>query len=310
MKKEFYFFAVFLVICLMHINVDAQNYQGTMDNKQTRPILSKESISDLSISATTGQNKNSVLYAKTNEHLSNTVKSDNNYDEELGEELDDEFDELSDEDFDEDFFDIKKTKPVVDPIYYFNYAMYSFNDFLYFAALKPLATGYKTITPVAVRKGAKNFFHNILFPVRFANNLLQGKIQEAGREIEIFLINSTLGVAGLGQFAQNELNLYTSNEDLGQTLGSYSIGDGFYLVLPILGPSSLRDTIGLAGDYFLTPVNYVEPWELSLGIKTFDSINSVSFRLGDYEILKKAAFDPYTALKNAYFQSRQEKIKN
>ncbi|MEN8212411.1 MAG: MlaA family lipoprotein, partial [Thermodesulfobacteriota bacterium] len=90
---------------------------------------------------------------------------------------------------------------------------------------------------------------------------------------------------------------------------SYSIGNGFYLVLPIFGPSSLRDTLGLAGDYFLTPVNYVDPWELNLGIKSYDSINSLSFRLGDYEALKKAAFDPYIALKDAYIQNRNEKIR-
>ncbi|OFZ56750.1 MAG: hypothetical protein A2328_03290 [Bdellovibrionales bacterium RIFOXYB2_FULL_36_6] len=76
----------------------------------------------------------------------------------------------------------------------------------------------------------------------------------------------------------------------------------------MLGPSTLRDTIGLAGDYFLTPVNYVEPWELSLGIKTYDTINSLSFHLGDYEAIKAAAVDPYVAIRNAYIQNREKKI--
>ena len=79
-------------------------------------------------------------------------------------------------------------------------------------------------------------------------------------------------------------------------------------MLPIFGPSSLRDTVGLAGDFFLQPVNYVDPWEVRDGIKAFDTINSTSFRLGDYEALKKAAFDPYIALKDAYIQNRNEKI--
>lgn len=220
---------------------------------------------------------------------------------------------LEEDDLEEDFFDeyddIVVPQSVADPLYYFNYAMYSFNDFLYFAAFKPFSTGYKAIIPTPVRKGVNNFFHNLLFPVRFINNLLQGEIRDAGTEIEIFLINSTVGVLGFGQIAQNQFDLHTSNEDLGQTLGSYSIGNGFYLVLPILGPSTLRDAVGLAGDYFLKPVNYVDPWELQVGITVYDSINALSFRLGDYEALKEAALDPYVAIRNAYIQNRKEKIK-
>lgn len=208
-----------------------------------------------------------------------------------------------------DYQDSGKIQPVSDPLYYFNYAMYSFNDFLYFALLKPIATGYKTITPIIVRKGINNFFYNLLFPVRFVNNFLQCEIKNAGTEIEIFLINSTMGILGFGQVAQNEFGLKTCDEDLGQTFGSYSIGNGFYLVLPVLGPSTLRDTVGLAGDYFLKPVNYVEPWELSFGISSYDTINSLSFHLGDYEALKAAAIDPYVAIRNAYIQNREKKIK-
>lgn len=200
------------------------------------------------------------------------------------------------------------TKDVPDPLYYFNYAMYGLNDFLYYAAIKPVATGYKAIMPTPVRKGIRNFFHNLLFPVRLVNNLLQGKVSEAGTEVEIFFINSTVGFLGIAQVAQDYYDKHTSDEDLGQTFGSYSAGEGFYLVLPVLGPSTLRDTIGLVGDYFLTPLNYVEPWELSLGLKVTDNVNAASYRLGDYEALKEAAVDPYTALKNAYIQSRNKKI--
>ena len=152
-------------------------------------------------------------------------------------------DDMADEDFDLDLFDeyeeVEDVQMVADPLYYFNYAMYSFNDFLYFYALKPIAQGYKFIAPTPLRNGVNNFFHNLLFPVRFVNNILQGKLLEASDEIGIFLANSTLGILGFNQFAQKNLNMETSNEDLGQTLGSLSIGDGFYLVLPILGPSTL-----------------------------------------------------------------------
>lgn len=202
-----------------------------------------------------------------------------------------------------------KIQPVSDPLYYFNYAMYSLNDILYVVVLNPLASSYKALTPPMFRKGVNNFFHNLLFPVRFVNNFLQGQIKDAGTEIEIFLINSTVGVLGLGQVAQDEFGLKTCDEDLGQTFGSYAIGNGFYLVLPILGPSTLRDTVGLAGDYFLTPLNYVEPWELSVGIKSYDTINSLSFHLGEYEALKAAAIEPYVAIRNAYIQNREKKIK-
>ncbi len=223
-------------------------------------------------------------------------------------------DETSPEDdFDLDLFDeyddeVEDVQMVADPLYYFNYAMYSFNDFLYFYALKPVARGYKYIAPVPLRNGVNNFFHNLLFPVRFVNNVLQGKLLEASDEIGVFLVNSTLGVLGLNQFAQKHLNMKTSNEDLGHTLGSYAIGDGFYLVLPILGSSTLRDALGRAGDYFITPINYVEPWELNLGINAYDKINRTTFRIGDYEALKDASLDPYVALRNAYIQNRRSEI--
>ena len=209
----------------------------------------------------------------------------------------------------DDYQDSGKIQPVSDPLYYFNYAMYTFNDVLYFVVLQPISSSYKALTPPMFRRGVKNFFHNLVFPVRLVNNLLQGQVKDAGTEIEIFLINTTIGVLGFGQVAQNEFGLKTCDEDLGQTFGSYAIGNGFYLVLPVLGPSTLRDAVGLAGDYFLTPVNYVDPWELSLGIKSYDTINSLSFRLGDYEALKAAAVEPYVAIRNAYIQNREKKIK-
>ncbi len=215
----------------------------------------------------------------------------------------------SDNEMLDDYQDSGKIQPVSDPLYYFNYAMYTFNDVLYFAVLQPISSSYKVLTPPMFRKGVKNFFHNLFFPVRFVNNLLQGQVKDAGTEIEIFLINTTIGVLGFGQVAQNEFGLKTCDEDLGQTFGSYTIGNGFYLVLPVLGPSTLRDAVGLAGDSFLNPINYVDPWELSMGIKSYDTINSLSFRLGDYEALKAAAVEPYVAIRNAYIQNREKKIK-
>jgi phospholipid-binding lipoprotein MlaA len=194
-------------------------------------------------------------------------------------------------------------------LFYFNYAMYVVNDHLYFYVLKPVATGYKTVMPPPARKGIRNFFHNLMFPIRFVNNLLQWKLEQASDEFGIFLVNSTAGILGFNQVAQKHLDMHTQKEDLGQTLGTYGIKEGFYLVLPVLGPSTLRDAIGMAGDYFvLDPIDYVSPWELELGLDVLDIINRTSFRIGDYESLKKAALDPYVAIRDAYIQNRRMQI--
>lgn len=222
-------------------------------------------------------------------------------------------DPFSEEDFFEDRFfdeglDDPGTMQVADPLYYFNYAMYVVNDNLYYYVLKPVATGYKSVMPLPARKGIRNFFHNLMFPVRFVNNLLQWKLEQASDEFGIFLVNSTAGILGFNQVAQKYLDMHTQKEDLGQTLGTYGIKEGFYLVLPLLGPSTLRDALGLAGDYFLDPLEYVSPWELELGLNMVDIINRTSFRIGDYERLKDAALDPYSAFRNAYIQNRRMQI--
>ena len=280
MREKYYSLVLAIVFCVLSLNsgVSAQ------DIPTIRPVLSQDSISTSS---------SQINGSKAFRLAQNTLT------------------EAEADELDKDLFEDYKTteyQTISDPLYYFNYAMYSFNDFLYFAALKPLASGYKAITPTLVRKGVNNFFHNLLFPVRFVNTLLQGRIKEAGNEVGVFLINSTMGVLGFGQIAQNEFGLFTANEDLGQTLGTYAIGNGCYLVLPVLGPSTIRDAIGRIGDSFLTPVNYVDPWELSTGLNVYDRINATSFRIGDYEALKASAIDPYAAIKDAYIQHRKEKI--
>ncbi len=219
-----------------------------------------------------------------------------------------------DTEFSEDLFDEyddgdTESQMVADPIYYFNYAMFTFNDYLYFYGLKPIAQGYKAIVPTPAREGVNNFFNNLLFPVRFVNKILQGKFESAGTEFSAFFVNSTLGCLGVNDFAQKYMDVRLQNEDLGQTLGSYNIGDGFYLVLPVLGASTLRDSVGQLGDMFITPVSYVEPWELLWGMRGVDTVNRTSFRIGDYEALKEAALDPYIALRNAYIQNRRAQIK-
>jgi len=198
---------------------------------------------------------------------------------------------------------------VADPLSPWNRAMFHFNDKLYFWVLRPLSRGYRAVIPTPARSGIKNFFHNLTTPIRLVSCLLQGKGRAASAELSRFLINSTVGVLGFGNPAKRWPELNPSEEDLGQTLATYGIGNGFYIVWPILGPSTLRDSVGMAGDWFLNPVSYVEPTEAYLEISAVETVNKTSFKIGDYESLKEAAIDPYVALRNAYIQHRKKKVK-
>ena len=199
---------------------------------------------------------------------------------------------------------------IADPLYPWNKAMYHVNDKLYFWLMKPLAQGYSIVVPEDARISVSNFFNNITTPIRFVSSLLQFKIKDAGNELLRFVYNSTAGVCGLVDAAKEDLGIKQQDEDLGQTLGSYGIGHGFYLVWPFLGPSSLRDTVGRIGDRFLDPVHYVNPTEASVGITVYDKVNETSFRIGDYEDLKKSAIDPYISIRDAYLQYRKKKVED
>lgn len=196
---------------------------------------------------------------------------------------------------------------IADPLEPFNRAMYHFNDKLYFWALKPVAQGYSKVVPEAARVSVKNFFTNLAFPARFVSCLLQADLNCAGAEAARFTVNTILGVGGLFDLSK-EANLPKQNVDLGQTLGVYGLGNGFYIVWPIVGPSTLRDSVGIVGGYFLYPVSYLTPWYLSFGVRGYQEVNATSLRIGDYESLKEAAIDPYVAIRDAYIQYRQNMI--
>jgi phospholipid-binding lipoprotein MlaA len=211
----------------------------------------------------------------------------------------------------DDEFDYEENDDVVevaDPLETWNRAMFTVNDRLYFWLLKPAAKGYSAIVPEWGRVRVNNMFHNITMPVRFVNNLLQWKVGRAGTEIVRFVVNSSAGLGGMFDVARN-MDLKSYDEDLGQTLGVYGIGNGFYLVWPFLGSSSLRDSVGKAGDIVLHPVWYIPDVELQLAVRTLDYTNKTSLRIGDYEDMKESALDPYIAFRNAYIQYRNNKIK-
>ncbi len=138
---------------------------------------------------------------------------------------------------------------------------------------------------------------------------MQGKCSAAGGELNRFVINTTAGVLGFGDPAHDRWGLEPAKEDLGQTLAVYGFGDGFYIVWPLLGPSTLRDSAGMLGDRYLNPVHYVEPDEASLGISVFKAVNSGSFHIGEYESFKSASVNPYVAMREIYIQYRSKQIK-
>lgn len=200
---------------------------------------------------------------------------------------------------------------IADPLEPVNRIFFHFNDKLYFWVLKPLARTYSFVAPKPARQCVDNFFYNLRTPIRFANNLLQGKFTQGGTELSRFLVNSTVGVAGLWDPARNWFDMAASEEDFGQTLGRYGIGEGFYICWPVIGPSNVRDSLGFAGDYLLDPVSYLGfngENDEALALVTGERVNKTSLRLGDYEDFKNATFDPYSAMRDAYFQKRRSKI--
>ncbi|MCP4106382.1 MAG: VacJ family lipoprotein [Desulfobacteraceae bacterium] len=230
---------------------------------------------------------------------SDRKSSDQNISEEF---MDDDLDFLDEE---EDMEIVR----VADPLILWNRAMFHFNDKFYLWVLEPVAKGYRTVAPEPVRSGVKNFFYNLKAPIRLVNCMLQGKMNKAGSEFTRFMVNSTIGVLGFGDPAENMLEIEApSGEDLGQTLAFYGIGDGFYIIWPLMGPSSLRDSVGMFGDRYLNPVVYVEPSEAGLGARAVETVNGYSFRIGDWESLKGAGISPYEAVRDSYIQFRKKKI--
>lgn len=205
-----------------------------------------------------------------------------------------------------------ETLQIADPLSPWNKGMYYFNDKFYFWVLKPVTQGYSAVVPEGMRVSFSNFYENIGTPIRFVNNLLQLKIKSAGNELVRFFVNTTFGVGGLGDFAKDKMDIKRHNEDLGQTFAYYGIGHGFYIVWPILGPSSLRDSVGFVGDRIIHPFSYIGTGDTSLevaaGTYAHEQVNDTSFHIEDYEDLKKSAIDHYISIKDAYVQHRKKEV--
>ncbi|PKN51319.1 MAG: VacJ family lipoprotein [Deltaproteobacteria bacterium HGW-Deltaproteobacteria-13] len=223
--------------------------------------------------------------------------------------INDEYKDEENIDYADDKFKEEKVE-IADPLEPVNRVMHLFNDKLYLWALKPAAQGYKAVTPEVLRISARNFFSNLRFPSRFLSCLLQSDFSGAATEAGRFTINTVWGIGGLMDPASGKaLDLQMQDTDLGQTLGVWGVGQGFYIVWPVYGPSSPRDSIDIAGDNLLYPVSYINPWYAWLGVWGYEKINATSLRIGDYEALKDAAIDPYVAFRDAYIQYRLKRVK-
>jgi len=206
---------------------------------------------------------------------------------------------------------------IVDPLSGYNTFMTSFNDVFITYALNPVSEAYGYIIPQPIRIGISNAFHNIQFPIRFVNNLLQGKFQNVSDETERFIVNSTVGLAGLMDPAKEYMHIPKHNEDFGQTLGYYGVDSGFHIVLPFFGPSNIRDFLGISIDAYASPLvnirgleNYKIPnnFAQSTAIVAGYFINKKSLELGQYESLKKDALELYPFLRDIYEQKRTADI--
>jgi phospholipid-binding lipoprotein MlaA len=194
-----------------------------------------------------------------------------------------------------------------DPLEPYNRAMYRFNDDFDKAFIQPLAKGYKAITPEVVDRGITNFFNNIDDFTSFVNNALQFKMSRAASDVGRIFINTTVGLLGFFDVATNA-GLPSYKEDFGQTLGYWGLPPGAYFILPILGPSNMRDNIGFAGDIVTDPFFNVQTGDIYWGFAGLRIVDFRADRLEAGEILQDAALDPYIFLRDAYLQRRQNLV--
>jgi len=215
-----------------------------------------------------------------------------------------------------------------DPWEPMNTNIFEFNRQVDRFVLKPVAKGYNFVVPDLVQVGVSNIFSNLRFAPRFLNNVFQGKLKGAGIEVGRFLINSTVGLAGFFDLAKH-VDLVTSEEDMGQTLGFYGVKPGPYLVLPLLQPFTVRDFVGYVGDVFLNPINWLvvpiievdgvpsviahknrtTSSFIQLGARVGEIVNDRSRNLEKFQGVEEATLDLYTAVRNAYLQKRAQAIR-
>lgn len=194
-----------------------------------------------------------------------------------------------------------------DPFESYNRAMFSFNEKLDKYILKPVAEGYDKVMPDPVKNGVSNFFSNLGDIFVILNDILQFKFGQAMQDTSRFITNTTLGFFGLMDVA-TPIGLPKHDEDFGQTLGAWGVGDGPYIVWPIFGPSTARDTVGLVGDWQVDPVYKIDDNDARVGAVLLRTVDTRYNLLKASRVLDEAALDRYAFVRDAYLQLRRNRI--
>ena len=195
-----------------------------------------------------------------------------------------------------------------DPLEGFNRGVYKFNDTADKAVIKPIAGAYKAVVPSPLRSGVNNFFDNLGTLVTFFNDVLQLKLGHAMDDAGRFVVNSTVGVFGLIDVASMD-KIPQHSEDFGQTLGYWGVGNGPYLVLPFIGPSSFRDATGFVVDFSaFYPISYIEDVRTRNQLLILAFIDTRAQYLPASDLLDDAALDPYSFMRDAYLQRRANMV--
>ena len=216
-------------------------------------------------------------------------------------------------------FNVSKVKATEECFENLSRGIFKFNMAFDNIILEPLAKGYNKL-PTPIQKGTGNFTSNISTLLSIPNSLLQGNLKDAGHASGSFLINTTLGILGFLNPAE-KIGLKTVKEDVGQTLGAYGIGPGCYYVLPVLGPSTARDTVGLIADTFVDPSAHVTIRENKLfgisgntldyySVKGTGAVDFRSKNITNFDSIEKNSIDLYSSFKSIYLQDRENKISN
>lgn len=192
-----------------------------------------------------------------------------------------------------------------DPLRFINEPIFSFNDKAYEYVLSPIAKGYENLVPEVVDQGITNFFYNLREPLYALNHLLQGNFSESGASLLRVLVNTTIGLAGLFDPASDLMEIERNKTTFGNTLESYGVGYGAYVVLPLLGPSDFRDTGSLTFNYFAHPLNYINDESLAQQLLIIDGVHAQVPILSNYPKVLEGVENRYEFVRNLYMQNLQ-----
>jgi phospholipid-binding lipoprotein MlaA len=192
-----------------------------------------------------------------------------------------------------------------DPFEDYNRFMFDFNEGFYESVMEPVVRGYRDVVNENIRMAISNIFDNAMAPLKLVSSILQGDLNKSGRVIGRTIINTTIGIGGMFDVADKAFQIKDVNEDLDQVLGAYGIPTGPYIVIPIFGPSYVRNIIGKAGGTFLSPVAQFSPGlEVGVGLTASDKINDTSFIIDDIDQLENSSIDKYESVRDFYNQYR------